>query len=347
MDQTIVSTALPTIAAKLHSGPSSYSWVGSSYMLTATATIPCYGRLSDLTGRKPLLWFAISVFLLGSALCGAAQNMTWLNICRGLQGIGAGGVVGLTNILVGDLVPLSRRGTFAGLFGTTWGLASVTGPIIGGAIADNTSWRWCFFINLPIGGLAFAILFFHLHLNPTPPRSLRQYWREFDKIGYLLILIAIVLFLLGFASAETDGFEAAKTAILIAVGGTFFPIFVAWEFYAERRWPHVKAIIPPRLFRTRTTLLVLVLVFCHGAPFFAMTYMLPIYFQACVLSCHPFRFPLQFLFFCTLCANLPAFLALLSLSCSAFTDRLRQCLLSRCFPFHSLPPSHLCLAVLS
>lgn len=118
MDQTIVSTALPTISAKLGGGPSGYSWVGSAYLLCATAVIPLYGRVSDIVGRKPVLWIAIFLFLFGSAMCGAAQNMTWLCICRGLQGIGGGGIVSIANILVGDLVTLEKRGAYAGLYGT-------------------------------------------------------------------------------------------------------------------------------------------------------------------------------------------------------------------------------------
>jgi len=117
LDQTIVSTALPTIAADLKSSPSGYSWVGSAYLLASTAVIPLYGRASDLVGRKPMLWLAMVLFLFGSAMCGAAQSTTWLSVCRGVQGLGGGGTISLANILIGDLVPLSKRGNYAGLYG--------------------------------------------------------------------------------------------------------------------------------------------------------------------------------------------------------------------------------------
>lgn len=117
LDQTICATALPTIAANLHSNASDYSWVGSAYLLASTAVIPLYGRMSDLIGRKRLLYFAIVLFLFGSAMCGAAQSSTWLSVCRGVQGLGGGGVISLANILIGDLVSLKDRGSYAGLFG--------------------------------------------------------------------------------------------------------------------------------------------------------------------------------------------------------------------------------------
>lgn len=280
MDQTIVSTALPTISANLHGGSSGYSWIGSAYLLCATAVVPLYGRVSDLIGRKPMLWIAIVLFLFGSAMCGAAQDMTWLCICRGVQGLGGGGIISLANILIGDLVSLERRGTFGGLFGFVWGFASVIGPLVGGALSDHASWRWCFFINLPIGGAALVVLFLTLNLNPLPKRSPREYWRQFDKIGYLLILAAIVIFLLGFTFSETEGFKTAKAIACIVVGGMLIPVFIAWEFFTERSFPGVLPLIPPRLFRTRTTALVLVGVACHAVAFFAGAYYLPLYYQA-------------------------------------------------------------------
>jgi Major Facilitator Superfamily len=142
LDQTIVSTALPTISVELNAGPSGYAWVGTAYLLTATALIPLYGRLSDLTGRKPLLWVAIVFFLFGSALCGAAQNITWLCVARGIQGVGGGGIISLIQVIMGDITTLEQRAAFAGVFGFTWGLASVIGPLAGGALTDKVSWRW-------------------------------------------------------------------------------------------------------------------------------------------------------------------------------------------------------------
>jgi EmrB/QacA subfamily drug resistance transporter len=280
MDQTIVSTALPTISQRLNGGSSGYSWIGSAYLLCATAVVPLYGRVSDILGRKPVLWIAIVLFLFGSAMCGAAQTMTWLCVCRGLQGLGGGGIISLANILIGDLVSLERRGAFGGLFGFVWGFASVIGPLVGGALSDHASWRWCFFINLPIGGVALVVLILTLNLNPLPKRSAREYWNQFDKLGYLIVLSAIVIFLLGFTFSETDGFNDPKSIACIVVGAFMFFVFVAWEFFLERKFPRVLPLIPSRLFRTRTTALVLVGVACHSVAFFAGAYYLPLYYQA-------------------------------------------------------------------
>lgn len=283
LDQTIVSTALPTIAADLKSGAAGYSWVGTAYLLAATGMIPLYGRLSDLVGRKPLFFFAIITFLFGSAMCGAAQNIVWLCCCRGVQGIGGGGVISLVQVVVSDIVELRKRGAFQGLFGAVWGIASVVGPLIGGALTDHggsLGWRWCFLINLPIGAGAAAILFFSLHLNPTERRSPKQIAREFDWIGWLLLLAAIIVFLFGFSEAETDGFGNARTIALIVVGACLFPVAIGWSFICESKFSGVRPILPPRIFRTRTTTLILVTVILHGFPFFAATYELPIYFQA-------------------------------------------------------------------
>jgi len=161
-------------------------------------------------------------------------------------------------------VTVSRTENQLSFAGFVWGLASVLGPILGGVISQHSTWRWCFFLNLPVGGAAFVVLFFTLKLNPQEKRSAKQYVKEFDKIGYVLVLAAIVIFLLGFTFAETDGFPAKKSIACIVVGVCLFPIFTAYEFWIEKRYPLVKPIVPPRLFRTRTTALLLVGVACHS-----------------------------------------------------------------------------------
>src|SRR5947199_8930468 len=157
LDQTIVSTALPTIVGDL-GGIAHLSWVVTAYLLAATITGPLYGKLGDLYGRKKVLQSAIVIFLIGSMLCGLSQSMTELIAFRALQGLGAGGLMVVTLAVVGDIIPPRERGKYQGYFRPVFGVATVVGPLLGGFFVDNLSWRWIFYVNIPVGAIALTVI---------------------------------------------------------------------------------------------------------------------------------------------------------------------------------------------
>src|SRR6266567_4714287 len=159
LDQTIVSTAMPRVIAELQ-GFDRYTWVSTAYLLTSTVMVPIYGKLSDMFGRKPIFLFGIVVFLIGSALSGASQSMNELIAFRALQGIGAGALMPIAIAVVGDLFTPRERGKWQGVTGAVWGFSAIVGPTLGGWITENTSWRWVFYVNLPIGIIAMLVLIF-------------------------------------------------------------------------------------------------------------------------------------------------------------------------------------------
>ena len=190
LDQTIVATALPRIVSDL-GGITQYSWVFTAYMLTSTVTVPLYGRLGDVYGRRPLFLIAIVLFLVGSALCGLAQGMTELVLFRAVQGLGAGGLFPLSLAVIGAIVPPRERGRWQGLIGAVFAAASIIGPAVGGFIVDNASWRWVFLVNLPIGGLALVVI------TLTMPRRTVRAEHSIDWLGAGVLALGTGALLMG------------------------------------------------------------------------------------------------------------------------------------------------------
>src|SRR6185436_15053543 len=199
LDSTIVATALPTIVKEL-GGLDHISWVVTAYLLTQTIVTPIYGKLGDLYGRKRVLQSAIVIFLIGSALCGLSQTMTHLILFRAIQGLGGGGLMVTTQAVVGDIIPPRDRGRYQGIFGAAFGVASIAGPLLGGYFTTNLTWRWIFYINLPLGILALVVLAATL---PTQSSFLRH---AVDYVGATLLAAAL-----------------AAVVLVTDLGGTEYP----------------------------------------------------------------------------------------------------------------------------
>jgi len=273
LDQTIVSTALKRIVEDFN-GLEHYTWVVTAYLLTSTASTPLYGKISDLYGRRPVFQFAIITFLIGSFAAGAATSMTQLIAFRAIQGLGAGGLMSLTFVIIGDIISPRERGKYQGYFGGVWGLSSVAGPLLGGYFSDHaqilgvTGWRWIFYINLPFGIAALIITSISLHI----PKVKREH--SIDYLGALLLVGGVSSLLLGISVyGPQDGWKTSKTITALVIALVLVLLFIFQESRAK------EPILPLALFKNHTFSVTSFMAFIIGAGMFGAIVMLPLYLQ--------------------------------------------------------------------
>ncbi len=275
LDQTIVGTAMPRVIAELN-GFEHYTWVTTAYLLASTVMVPNYGKLSDLLGRKPVFLFGLIVFLIGSGLSGAAQSMTQLIAFRGLQGLGAAALLPIAIAIVGDLFTPRERARWQGVTGAVFGLSSIIGPAAGGWLTDNASWRWVFYVNLPLGIVALLTLIF---LMPTLRGRAENV--QIDYIGAALLVLGTVPLLLGFTWAGTEfPWASAQIIGIFALAIVALVSFILYELWLSRR--NGQPIIEPSLFTNRVFSISVLITVITNMGLFGAIFFLPLFVQGVI-----------------------------------------------------------------
>ncbi|HEY4278900.1 MAG TPA: MDR family MFS transporter, partial [Conexibacter sp.] len=267
LDQTIVATALPTIVGDL-GGLEHISWVTTAYLLASTASTPLYGKLGDLYGRKHVFEVAIVIFLVGSALCGLSESMLELILFRALQGLGGGGLIVGAQSIIGDVVSPRERGRYQGLFGAVFGVASVAGPLLGGFFVEQLSWRWIFYVNIPIGALALFVV------AAVLPATATRREHAIDWLGSALMTAGVSCLILFLSLGGTTQPWGSPQSLALAAGGLVLTsLFVVVERRGE------EPILPPRLFSNRIFAVASAVGFIVGFGLFGAVTFLPLFLQ--------------------------------------------------------------------
>lgn len=275
LEQTITTAALPQISADLKSSEG-YSWIGTGFLLASSSAMPIYGKLSDIFGRKPVVLWAIGAFVIGSVVCGAAKTMRILIGGRVIQGFGGGGIAGLCNIIISDIIPLDKRGMFVSIIGSVYMVASCIGPVVGGTLSQHGKWRWCFYMNIPIGCTAWFIMLFGLKLQRPHGQSIKTALKRIDFLGIIICTAATCLLLLALDWGGTRYPWGSPIIICFLVFSFVLYVIlmlVEWKIPSE-------PILPPSLFLNRTRGFSILAAFFHGTCFMGIVYYLPFLFQS-------------------------------------------------------------------
>ncbi|OCH88842.1 MFS general substrate transporter [Obba rivulosa] len=275
LESGAIGTALPTIVEDLHGAQ--FLWVPNAYTLTSTALLPLSGGLAEIFGRRPVMLTTLLLFITGSAIGGAAQSMDMLIVGRAIQGSGAGGIYALTQIILSDMVTLQERGAYSGLFGLTWAIAGGIAPIVGGGLAKHTRWRWLFYLNVPIAGLSFFLVFAFLKL-PVPPGTLQEKSRKIDFLGNAIVIGSTCACVIGLTwGGVVFPWSSARVLVPLVIGIIGVVLFVVYETL----WC-AHPIVPLALVANRTSLSGYIQIFLCSFILVNLLYYLPVYYQACL-----------------------------------------------------------------
>ncbi|KAL2431486.1 MFS-type transporter TwmF [Exophiala dermatitidis] len=279
-ENTVVAIALPIISEELSLGEN-YIWVTNIFFLTSAAVQPLFGQLANIFGRRWLTMAIVAVFVFGSGLCGGATNRATIIVGRAIQGVGSGGISMIIDVIVSDLVPLRERGNYIAIVLSVYFVGMCIGPLVGGVIVDRTTWRWVFYLNLPIGGVAMVMIFVFLQVKYDKEMSLLQRLKRIDYGGNLLLIgsTVSVLYALTYGGAK---YEWSHWSIVLTLVSGLLGL-VLFMGYETTSWA-TEPVVPPRLFATRTSAIVFAVTFLNSANLYWVLFFLPVYFQAVLLA---------------------------------------------------------------